>query len=101
MLDKATPAHLTRATLKKMMTTYQGARLTSSICQLLNTFLPFVSVCVLMYASLAWSYWLTLGLSVIAAGLTVRIFIIQHDCGHGSFLPSPLGNAVIGHYAAS
>ena len=97
MLDKATPAHLTRATLKKMMTPYQGARLTSSICQLLNTFLPFVSVCVLMYASLAWSYWLTLGLSVIAAGLTVRIFIIQHDCGHGSFLPSPLGNAVIGH----
>lgn len=97
MLDKATPAHLTRATLKKMIKPYQGARLTSSICQLLNTFLLFVSVCILMYASLAWSYWLTLALSVIAAGLTVRIFIIQHDCGHGSFLPSPLGNAVIGH----
>jgi omega-6 fatty acid desaturase (delta-12 desaturase) len=97
MLDKATPAHLTRATLKKMMMPYQGSRLSSSICQLLNTFPPFVLVCILMYASLAWSYWLTLGLSIIAAGLTVRIFIIQHDCGHGSFLPSSLANAAIGH----
>ena len=97
MLDKATPVHLSRAILKQMMTPYQGSRLTSSICQLLNTFIPFVLVCALMYASLSWSYWLTLALSIIAAGLTVRIFIIQHDCGHGSFLPSPLANAVIGH----
>jgi omega-6 fatty acid desaturase (delta-12 desaturase) len=43
------------------------------------------------------SYGLTLALSIIAAGLTVRIFIIQHDCGHGSFLPSIFANAVIGH----
>ncbi|MDY0885286.1 fatty acid desaturase family protein [Dongia soli] len=97
MPHEATRAHPTRATLKKMMAPYQGARITSSIYQLLNTFPPFVLVCTLMYASLSWSYWLTLALSIIAAGLTVRIFIIQHDCGHGSFLPSPLANAVIGY----
>lgn len=41
-----------------------------------------------MFLSLEWSYWITLLLSVFAAGFLVRIFIIQHDCGHGSFFSS-------------
>ncbi len=31
-----------------------------------------------------------------AGGLLVRLFIIQHDCGHGSFLPSRTANDAIG-----
>jgi fatty acid desaturase len=34
------------------------------------------------------SYWLTLALAVPAGGLLVRLFIIVHDCGHGSFFRS-------------
>jgi omega-6 fatty acid desaturase (delta-12 desaturase) len=41
-----------------------------------------------MYITIAVSYWLTLGLAVVAAGFVVRIFVIQHDCGHGSFFKS-------------
>lgn len=56
---------------------------------------PFVIVWYLAYRSLAVSYWLTLALSVVAGGFVVRTFIVQHDCGHGSFFRSArLGVAV-------
>jgi omega-6 fatty acid desaturase (delta-12 desaturase) len=42
------------------------------------------------------AYWLTLLLSVPAAGFTVRLFIIQHDCGHRSFFRSRRLNDVLG-----
>jgi len=52
-----------------------------------------------MYLSLAVSYWLTLILAIPAAGFMVRIFIIFHDCGHGSFFPSKRANAITGFIA--
>jgi acyl-lipid omega-6 desaturase (Delta-12 desaturase) len=42
----------------------------------------------LMFESLSLSYWITLGLSIPAAGMLVRLFIIYHDCGHGSYFQS-------------
>ena len=42
------------------------------------------------------SYWLTLPIAVIAAGLRVRVFIFMHDCGHGSFMRSKHANNVVG-----
>src|SRR5260221_6092569 len=45
------------------------------------------------------SWWLTLPLAVMAAGLLVRIFIIFHDCGHGSFFKSRTANSVTGFFA--
>jgi len=42
----------------------------------------------LMFESLSISYWITLGLSIPAAGMLVRLFIIYHDCGHGSYFKS-------------
>jgi omega-6 fatty acid desaturase (delta-12 desaturase) len=49
-----------------------------------------------MYLSLDYSYWITLGLSVLSAGFLVRIFIIFHDCGHGSFFKSKRANLIVG-----
>ncbi|TXL70303.1 fatty acid desaturase [Vineibacter terrae] len=49
-----------------------------------------------MYATLGVSFWLTLALSVPAAGFLVRIFIIQHDCGHGAFFRSRTTNDWVG-----
>jgi omega-6 fatty acid desaturase (delta-12 desaturase) len=49
-----------------------------------------------MYLSLAYSYWLTLALALPAAGFLVRIFIIQHDCGHGSFFNTRKANDLLG-----
>ncbi|MBU1637540.1 fatty acid desaturase [bacterium] len=49
-----------------------------------------------MFLSLSVSYWLTLGLGLVASGFMIRIFIIQHDCGHGSFFRSRKLNNRIG-----
>lgn len=56
--------------------------------QLLNTIIPYFILWYLMYLSLEVSYWLTLGLSILAGAFLVRIFIIFHDCGHGSYFKS-------------
>jgi omega-6 fatty acid desaturase (delta-12 desaturase) len=49
-----------------------------------------------MYFSLKVSWWLTLPLALLAAGFLVRVFIIFHDCGHGSFFPSRRANDILG-----
>ena len=50
----------------------------------------------LAYRALAVSYWLTLAVAVLAAGFLMRLFIIFHDCGHGSFFRSRRLNDVVG-----
>jgi acyl-lipid omega-6 desaturase (Delta-12 desaturase) len=78
----------------------KGPRISKSVWQLINTLVPFSALVYLMYLSLSISVWITLGLSVIAAGFMVRIFIIQHDCGHGSFLKSRRWNNRIGMFCS-
>jgi omega-6 fatty acid desaturase (delta-12 desaturase) len=56
-----------------------------SIWQLVNTLVPYAVLWALMVWTSSISYWLTLLLLVPTAGVLIRIFIIFHDCGHGSF----------------
>ena len=42
------------------------------------------------------SWWLTIGLSILAGLFLVRAFIIFHDCGHGSFFKSKKANDILG-----
>jgi omega-6 fatty acid desaturase (delta-12 desaturase) len=67
-----------------------------SLGQIASSVLPTVALFALMYVSLAFSYWATLALAVVTAGFIVRIFIIQHDCGHGSFFRSRGANDWVG-----
>ena len=65
--------------------------------QVANTLVPYLLLCAGMLAAASWGYvWLALPLALPAGGLLVRLFIIQHDCGHGSFLPSRAGNDRLG-----
>jgi acyl-lipid omega-6 desaturase (Delta-12 desaturase) len=73
---------------------YVAAR--DSIVQLATTIGLFVATCAAMYWTLGVSYALTLALSVPAAGLLVRLFIFQHDCGHGSYFASRRANTIVG-----
>jgi omega-6 fatty acid desaturase (delta-12 desaturase) len=75
---------------------YQGTNTWQSIWQVVNSFIPFCLIWYVMYLSLAYSYWLTLALALPAAGFLVRIFIIQHDCGHGSFFKSRKASDFLG-----
>jgi omega-6 fatty acid desaturase (delta-12 desaturase) len=78
---------------------YQHPDLRRSLWQLANTFIPYFIVWYTMYRSLEISYWITLALSVLAAGFLVRIFAIFHDCGHGSFFKSRKANDILGFIA--
>jgi len=64
--------------------------------QIITSFGPYLALWVLMYFSLRWSIWLTILLGMLNAFFLVRIFIIQHDCGHQSFFKSKGLNNVIG-----
>lgn len=67
-----------------------------SIWQVLNSVIPFIGMWYLMYRSLEVGYWLTLILAVPAAGFMVRMFILFHDCCHGSFLKTQKANDRMG-----
>ncbi len=67
-----------------------------SIWQIVNSLGPYLLLWVAMYFTIQFSYLLTLGLAVIAAGFLVRIFIIFHDCGHGSLFRNKKANKIVG-----
>jgi acyl-lipid omega-6 desaturase (Delta-12 desaturase) len=67
---------------------YRAPDLRRSLWQLADTALPFAALWVAMLFFVGRAYWLTLLLAVPAAGLLIRLFIIQHDCGHGAFFRS-------------
>lgn len=75
---------------------YWTPGLWESIWGICTSFIPFFILWVLMYHSLDLSYWMTLGLAIPCAGFLIRIFIIQHDCGHGSFFKSRKANDTVG-----
>ena len=67
-----------------------------SVLEIVITALPLVLLWFLMWASLDVGYWLCLLLSVPAAGFLVRLFMIQHDCGHGAFFRQRAVNDWVG-----
>lgn len=67
-----------------------------SLGQLILAVPPFLLVCALMYLCAAKSWLLSLALAPLAAGFLVRVFVIQHDCGHGSFFRSRRANTLTG-----
>lgn len=80
----------------KSLTPYQKSSNAIGIWQTLNTFIPYIAVWVAMYFTVQFSWLLTLCLAIIASGLLLRIFVIFHDCGHGSFFRSRVLNDAIG-----
>jgi omega-6 fatty acid desaturase (delta-12 desaturase) len=85
-----------KRTWKQAVAAYQNPDVRRSLWQIVNSLVPFLALWYLAYRMLAVSYWLTLGAAVLAAGFLVRIFIIFHDCGHGSFFRSRAANDTIG-----
>jgi omega-6 fatty acid desaturase (delta-12 desaturase) len=67
-----------------------------SVWQLVSSALLLAGTWALMYLSLRVSYWLTLLLAVPAAFFLIRLFIVQHDCGHGSFFRSARVADIVG-----
>ena len=92
-VDRASPKN---TTWRAAVAPFQQVDTRRSLWQLINSAVPYVGLWVLMYLSLSVSYWLTLALAVMASGFMVRLFIIFHDCGHGSFFTSQRANDITG-----
>ncbi|MDP2336905.1 MAG: fatty acid desaturase [Bacteroidota bacterium] len=86
------------AIISKNIEKYQNPSLRNSIWQIINSFIPYVALWFLIVYSLSVSYGLTAFLILVAAGFLVRLFIIFHDCGHGSYFKSPKANRMVGMF---
>jgi omega-6 fatty acid desaturase (delta-12 desaturase) len=95
VLSTTTETAPTARTWNEILGPYKRPNAGRSTFQLVSTSLLFFAGWAAMAWSLGVSYWLTLLLAFPTAGLLVRLFIIQHDCGHGAFFRSgKLNNAV-------
>jgi len=83
--------------LLKSFKIYTQTNKTKATIQIINSFIPFIGIWILMYFSLDYSYWFTFLLGIINAFFLVRIFIIQHDCGHRTFLDNSKARAIVGY----
>ena len=76
---------------------FRGPTLSRSVGQLVLNLILFFGLVVAMYATLAAGWWpVTVLLMLPAAGMLTRLFIIQHDCGHGSYFKSKTANHAVG-----
>src|SRR6266487_7030962 len=85
--------------LDKVLTRFHEKSTRRAVIQLSNS----LGFYVLLWFGLYWSWHispaLAVSLSLFAGFVVVRVFIIMHDCGHGSFTPSKLANDIIGNIA--
>jgi omega-6 fatty acid desaturase (delta-12 desaturase) len=98
MDQHATSVHIASEsrTLARAFAHYREPNSTRSALEIVITAVPFALLWVLMWVGLEAGYWIGLLLAVPAAGFLVRLFMIQHDCGHGSFFRHRLVNDWVG-----
>jgi len=87
------------AAWKEIVVRYQQPSTWRALWQIVSTIVPYALLWYLMYLSLSVSWWLTLPLAAIAGAFLVRVFIIFHDCGHGSYFKSETANDIVGFLA--
>jgi acyl-lipid omega-6 desaturase (Delta-12 desaturase) len=81
----------------RVLARYREPNDARSIVEIVITLGPLVALW-----ALAWTmyyvgfWWLSLLIAVPAAGFLVRLFMIQHDCGHGAFFSHRLANDWVG-----
>jgi omega-6 fatty acid desaturase (delta-12 desaturase) len=81
---------------KELVLRFQKPSVPRATWQMVNTLGPYALLWYLMYRSMAVSFWLTLPLAILTGAFLVRVFIIFHDCGHGSFFKSRRANDIVG-----
>jgi hypothetical protein len=81
---------------KSIVAEFQKSSTSRAVWQLVNTLVPYAALWVGIYFAFDVSKWLVAGLAVLAGSVLVRVFIIFHDCGHGSFFESKRANSITG-----
>ena len=90
------PATPDNAAWKAIVAKYQEPSTWRALWQIINTLVPYALLWYLMYLCRPVSWWLVVPLAILAGAFLVRVFIIFHDCGHGSFFKSRAANDLVG-----
>jgi acyl-lipid omega-6 desaturase (Delta-12 desaturase) len=87
----------TNDNLKRTLSQYAKPTYRQANIQLLNTILPYFACFAAMYFAQQYSILLSLLLAIPTGLFLIRIFILEHDCGHFSFVPGKKANDRIGY----
>ncbi|NRB19320.1 MAG: fatty acid desaturase [Rhodobacteraceae bacterium] len=94
--SRTQPGALSARDWVKTLAKYREPNQLRSAFELAVTAGPFVLLWALAWWSMSVSYWLTFGISTVNALFLLRLFTIQHDCGHGSFFKNRLVSDWVG-----
>ena len=83
----------------RQLAAYRQPNHARSVTEILLTTAAFAALWALCYWAMSVSYLLTLAIALPASAFLVRLFLIQHDCGHGAFFKSPRVNNWVGRIA--
>ena len=77
----------------RKLRSYRKANARRGVFELASTLVPFALAWFLMMVAFENEHFWLYGLLLLpAAGFLIRLFMIQHDCGHGSFFPNRRAN---------
>ena len=83
--------------VRQIVSRYGTPNDTRSIAELAMTFLPLIALWGAAWLAFYFGHWwASLLIAIPAAGFLVRLFMIQHDCGHGSFFTNRRVNDWVG-----
>ncbi len=69
----------------QLLAEYRDPNAARSLFELTVSLIPFLLIAAAAWWAMSFSYWLTLALSLANGLFLVRLFVIQHDCGHRAF----------------
>jgi omega-6 fatty acid desaturase (delta-12 desaturase) len=83
-----------------VLATFRKSEARKAAWQLINTFVPYCCLWYLMTRSIQrdYPYAVTMLLAVPAGAFLVRLFILFHDCVHGSFFKQQGANTFFGYF---
>jgi acyl-lipid omega-6 desaturase (Delta-12 desaturase) len=89
-----------RSELYSSVESFRQPRQSRAVTELLETFIPYIALNVVIVMAVQRGHpVVALALSGLAAAFLVRVFIIFHDCCHGSFFSSRRANRIVGYAA--
>ena len=93
----APPAPISAPQWTRILAHYREPSLSRSIFEIAVTLVPFAGLWAFAWMAVHFGYWqLLILLWIPAAGFLMRLFLIQHDCGHGAFFRHRLANDWVG-----
>jgi acyl-lipid omega-6 desaturase (Delta-12 desaturase) len=78
---------------------YAKPCLARGLLDITTSIVAYLALSVLLFLTLGVFPLISVALGLVAAGFLVRTFIVFHDCGHGSLLPSKRANRYVGRFA--